>query len=158
MPISTLAPPPLRSRLVDKTGLMTREFNNWLRGLTSTIDEAATVAVVPLVLSGQTTSLATTTVLANAAPGTYRLSYTVRLQRAATTSSSIAVSLTWVSSGALVSYTQPALTSNLLNDIQSGVTLALVDPGALISLTTTYASVGATTMVYEVQVVAEELA
>lgn len=157
MGIGELAPPPLRSRLVDPDGLMTRDFNNWLRGLTSAINVAATLSVAPQVLTGLGNSLATSIALPAAPAGTYRLSYVVRVSRAATVSSSIQVALHWVAGGVLQTFTQPALTTNTTTSIQSGSVIAAVDGGSNITYDTTYASTGGTTMLYDLTITVENI-
>ena len=157
MGVGELAPPPLRSRLVDADGLMTREFNNWLRGLTSAINNTATLSAAPIVLPSLSNSLATSVALPSAPAGVYRLSYVVRVRTPATVSSSIAVSLQWYAAGVLQTYTQPALTTNTTTSVQSGSVLAVVDGGSLIAYSTTYASSGATVMQYDLTVTVEAL-
>lgn len=157
MPIGNLAPPPLRSRLTDKAGLMTREFNNWLRGLTTAVNNAATQAVQPLVLLGLGYPLATSVLVPQTNQGLYRLSYSLIIARAATTSSSVAVTLQWTSNGVLQTFTSPAVTGNTTTSGQSGSVLAQVDGGSLISYATSYASVGGTQMLYNLAVTVEAM-
>jgi hypothetical protein len=157
MGIGNLAPPPLRSRLVDRDGLMTRDFNNWLRGLTSAINVAATLSVHPLVLTQQHASIANSVAFPAAPAGTYRLSYVVRVATAATVSSSIEVRLRWLAGGVQQTYTQAPLTTNTTTSLQSGSVLATVDDGSNISYETTYASSGATAMQYDLTITVEAL-
>lgn len=157
MAVGTLAPPPLRSRLVDQAGLMTREFNTWLRGLTSAINTAATNATAPIALTGLSTSLAVSILLPAAPAGVYRVSYAVRVRQAATVSSSVSVTLQWTSGGVGQTFTSPALTGNTPTASQSGSLLTPVDGGSLISYATTYASTGATPMTYDLTLAVEAL-
>lgn len=157
MGVGNLAPPPLRSQLVDKDGLMTRTFNTWLRGLTSALNNTATLSTAPIVLTSLSGPLATSIALPAAPAGVYRLSYVVRVRQAATTSSSVAVTLQWLAGGVTQSYTQPALTTNTVTSVQSGSVLAVVDGGSVIAYFTTYASVGGTPMLYDLTVTVEAL-
>jgi hypothetical protein len=157
MAVENLAPPPLRSRLVDKTGLMTREFNNWLRGLTSAVNASATQSVQPIVLSDLSAALGTSVLLPFAPAGVYRLSYTVRISQAATVSSSVTVRFHWFAGGLSQTFSAPALTTNSTTTPQSDAILVQVDPGTLISYSTLYDSVGATVMTYDLAVTCEAL-
>jgi hypothetical protein len=157
MAVGQLAPPPLRSQLVDKAGLMTREFNTWLRGLTSALNNTATLSTAPIVLTGLSASLATSIALPAAPAGVYRLSYLVRVRTPATVSSSIAVILQWKANGVTQTLSQPALTSNTTTSIQSTSILAVVDGGSVITYSTVYASSGGTVMQYDLTVTVEAL-
>jgi hypothetical protein len=157
MAIGDLAPPPLRSQLVDKAGLMTREFNNWLRGLVVALNNTATLSVAPKTFTAVATPLATVALVASAPAGVYRLSYAVRIRQAATVSSSVSVTLQWTSGGVGQTFNSPPLTTNTPTSSQSGAILTQVDGGSLISYATTYVSVGGTPMTYDLTVVAEAL-
>jgi hypothetical protein len=157
MAVGSLAPPPLRSRLVDEVGLMTREFNNWLRGLTAAINTASTQATPPIMLTGIVGSIGTSLLVPNAPAGVYRLSYSVRISRAATVSSSIIVTFQWTTAGVVQTFNSPALTGNTTTSLQSGTILASIDGGSLISYSTAYASVGGTTMAYDLALAVEAL-
>ena len=157
MGIGNLAPPPLRSRLVDAAGLMTREFNTWLRGLTGALNNTATLSTAPIVLTALSATLATSIALPAAPAGVYRLSYVVRVRQAATVSSSIAVLLQWKTSGITQALNLPALTTNTTTSLQSASIIAVVDGGSVITYGTTYASVGGTVMQYDLTVTVEAL-
>jgi hypothetical protein len=157
MATGNLAPPPLRSRLVDTAGLMTREFNNWLRGLTSAVNMTATQTVQPIVLENLSAALGTSVLLPFAPAGVYRLSYTLRINQAATVSSSVTMRFHWFAGGLSQTFSAPALTTNSTTTPQSDAVLVQVDPGSLISYSTLYASVGGTPMLYNLAVTCESL-
>jgi hypothetical protein len=136
---------------------MTREFNNWLRGLVNAVNNTATLSTAPIVLSGLSTSLGASILLPAAPAGVYRLSYVVHVTRAATVSSSVQVALQWYAGGVLQTYSQPPLTTNTTTSIQSGSVLAVVDGGSIITYFANYASSGGTTMLYDLTVTAEAL-
>lgn len=87
--------------------------------------------------------------------GFYRLSYYARVTRAATTSSSLTVTLQWTDSGVGMSQSGAAVTGNLTTSGQTGTVLIYSDGASPITYSTTYASVGATTMTYRLGVVLE---
>jgi hypothetical protein len=131
-------------------------WQRWLSNLTLTLDDRpARVAHVPL--AGQSASVATTPIpLATIGPGVWRVSYQVRVTTPASVSSSIQVTVHWTR-GIAQSQAGAALVGNATTT-REGVSVILRSDGSTpISYSTTYGSVG-TPMVYELDVVAEELA
>lgn len=84
--------------------------------------------------------------------GGYLVRYYVRVTRAATTSSSLTVTVSWTDGGVVCSASGAALIGNLTTTCESGVRMVRVDVGTTITYAVAYASVGATSMQYALMV------
>jgi len=81
--------------------------------------------------------------------GLYFACYYLRVTQAASVSSSIDLTLNWTDRGQALTITIPALTGNTVTTFTDGVHLLRIDGGtALVTYSTTYASVGGTPMQY----------
>ena len=142
--------------------LVTRE---WVRYLQSAIDvlnnAARKLALVSKV--EQAASLSATTIDTGALnPGVYRVSYTARITRAASTSSSLTVTVSWMDGNVAQSQSGAAMTGNTTSTQQNGSffihngtnTSATND---VVKYATTYASSGGTTMQYSLYVLIESV-
>ena len=96
-------------------------------------------------------------------PGVYRVSYSARVTTAATTSSSLTVTITWTDGNVTQTHTGSAITGNT-TATQQNATL-LIHNGAntlaannVVKYATTYASSGGTAMVYALYVLVEKIA
>lgn len=101
----------------------------------------------------------TTTAVTTAAPlvaGMYRVSYVVRVTRAATTSSGVQVTVGWTD-GVALTRAGAALTGNTTSTYETESFLVRVDAGTTITYAVAYASVGATSMQYSLDVSVEIL-
>lgn len=156
MPAS-LAAPPIQTPLADSPRelLITKVWANWLRSL---IDRAEVAAyeVKTVQLTGQTASIGLTSLIALAS-GLYRVSYRFRVTTAATTSSSLQVTITTTDGGITVTQSSAAYTGNATNAPQSGVFIVQVDASSPLQYSTTYASSGATAMAYALDLIVEVL-
>ena len=86
----------------------------------------------------------------------YRLSYYVRVVQAATVSSSLQVTITWTDGGVTQTYTGALLTGNTTTTLEQQTELLIqVDPDTPVEVSTSYASVGADPMEYDVEVAHE---
>ena len=109
-------------------------------------------------LTGQTAALSATAVsTAVLHTGLYRISYYVRVTTAATTSSSVTLTLGWTDRTVACSQAGAALTGNTTGSVQSGILLVQVDTNTTVTYTAAYASVGATAMQYALDVAVEEI-
>lgn len=79
--------------------------------------------------------------------GLYEVKYYAQITRAASTSSSLEVTISWTTLGVAQASTGTAITGNTTGTHQGGSTLLYAD-GAPIRYATTYGSVGATAMQY----------
>jgi len=120
-------------------------------------------ASTDVLATAQSASINTTTI--TVAPGIYNVCWVQQITRAATVSSALLTTIGWNNGSAksttLFSLNGGALqliadSSNVLNSTGSGCVVVFSADGA-ITYGTTYASVGATTMLYGIYVTAERL-
>ena len=84
-----------------------------------------------------------------------RVSWVLRIVRAATVSSSAQITIAWTDGGQAMSAVQAAVTGNLVTSGQTGTLLVRHDPNTDVTAALTYASVGATAMRYDLDVITE---
>lgn len=156
-----LAPPP--STLVEReqqtnrvTDQITTVFRQWLLSLTGRIGTASHFAS-PATVSGSGASIGVTALGAAVAPGIYRVSFYARITRPGTVSSSLTVTLSWTDGGVACTKSFTAITGNTTGTTGSETYLVRSDSGTNVSYSTTYASVGATTMTYDLVVELESI-
>ncbi len=160
---AALSPPPLDTPIVELgtglgivTGAMTRDFSEYLRVRDTRLSSAAySPRSSAVTLTAQTASIGSTTLLP-LATGLYRVCWRFRLSTAATTSSSVLLTIT-ATDGVPVTYVSAAYTGNVTTAPQSGMFLVRADAGTPLSYSTTYASSGATAAVYELDITLEAL-
>lgn len=112
----------------------------------------------PVSLTAQTASIALTAIpTSSLASGLYRATYTCRITTAAAVSSSLIVTFTWTSGGISCSLSSSALTGNTTSTVGTGTALINIDAATPVSYSTTYASVGAPAMIYELYLTLEEM-
>lgn len=139
-----------------------RVWVQWFTELFNVLAQTASVAGNGAASSSgtaQAASIATTTLGATTYPaGTYRVSVSAQITRAATTSSSLTMRIDWTSNGVACSYSWPSMTGNSTTTVLVGPSATiLVDQNTSVSFQTTYASVGATSMQYQYRVVMESV-
>ena len=156
--LMALAEVPFRSMLLtDVRNLLTRE---WIRYLQSVVDvvnlssrKLASVSRTAQGASVTATALDTGTL----DPGVYRVSYSTRITRAATTSSGVTVTIGWTDGAVAQSQSGAAVTGNTTATHQNDTWLVHIDASTNITYATTYASSGGTSMQYSLYVVAEQI-
>jgi hypothetical protein len=149
---------PLRSVLVDlKTLLVQVDWVRWLQSLKAAVDSAAQQTGVALGLTTQSASLPATTVLDVVSSGLYRVNYYTRITQAATTSSSVTVTIRWTDGGVACLFTNAAITGNTTGSNQQSDRLLHADQGTVVTIETAYASVGATPMQYRIDARVERM-
>lgn len=154
----TSAPFPGKDPIADRhTGRVTDPWAEWLSSLSQTVDTTpARLAEVTLTTQGA--AIGTTGIPSGAlAAGLYRVSWYTRITRAATTSSSLTVTIGWTESGVSLTTSGAALTGNTTGTVQSGSVLIRIDQGTPVTYATAYASSGATSMQYRLDVVLERV-
>lgn len=151
-------PIPSRDPVVDnKTGLITRTWQVYFRNLRTDIDSAP-ASLHQVALTAQTASIAATAVPSDVlTAGLYRVSWYARITRAATTSSSLTVTIGWTEQGTPLTVSGAAVTGNTTTTVQNATQVLQIDGSTPITYATTYASTGATTMAYELTVLLEQL-
>lgn len=143
-----------RERFLDQAGQMAwawwrylsdlREVPLW-RGQIGLTTQAASIAA---------TSLLTRNVTQR---GIFRVSYYTRVIRAATTSSELTITIAWTDGGVAQTRSGDLLNGNTTTTRQDGVWIIRADKNTAINYSTAYASVGATTMQYSLDLMVEQL-
>lgn len=153
----TSAPLPSHDKVTNPQGLIAQTWLEYLTARDQTIDNSpARVRTVTLVDQGA--SLGTTPIPGPLlAAGLYRVSYHVRVSRAATTSSSVTPAFTFTSSGVACTHTGSAVTGNTTASVGTGTFLVKIDSATPVSYLATYASVGGTSMLFELSVTLERV-
>ncbi len=153
-----LQPYPSGAPIVEEKGhtiLMT--WSRWFTAVRAAVNKRAEV-VGSIALTGKTASIAATTlptsVLSHAR---YRISYAVRVTTAAGVTSSIQVAIGWTDGAIAQTYTGSALAGNTTATQESAVIIAHCDSASAITYATTYASNAAATMVYQLDIIVEQL-
>lgn len=158
-----IEPVPLRDDVVDppmtgKSSKLSRVWERWMAWLEQAMrDVDRTVGRVKTRSEGAaiTTTAVPTPVLAT---GLYVVRYAIRVARAATSSSSLTVTVGWTDGGVACSQAGAALTGNTTATQQNGAPVVRVDAGTTITYAVAYASVGATSCLYDLDVAVTEVA
>lgn len=138
-------------------GLLTEAWVSWFDQLNLTL-ESAPSRIKSVALTTQAASISATDLSGGVlSPGLYRLTYYTRITRAATTSSGLIVTLDWVDGGVACAFSGADLTGNTTATNQSGTILVHIDDLSPVRYSTTYASVGATSMQYSLDITLEEI-
>lgn len=106
-------------------------------------------------LEGQTAAVATTPFTLDLDPGVWRILYQVRVTRVAGTSSSFQVTVTWTQGGVVQTFTGALQNGNLLTTREGTDFVIRTDTDTPVSYAVAYASVGAPTMQFEADFIAE---
>lgn len=128
-------------------------FLNTLRGLLG----SAAQFIASVGLDTQSATIVTTAMPGTLQEGLVRVTYSLRISRAATVSSSAQLTLGWTTNSVSCTQTFAAVTGNTTATQQSGSIMVFTDAGSTISYAVVYASVGATSMQYSLDVVAEDI-
>lgn len=150
------APLSLDTAIVEKDGTISRAFNNWLLSVITRVAGSASVSGT-VSLPPASGALAPTSVLTAPTTGLYRINYYGHITQAATSSSSLAVSVTATDGGLNVIQTTAPVTGNNTTVALSGVLLVRADGATPITVSTVYASSGATPMAYALSITVEAL-
>ena len=161
------APPiyePMAERVAPTAGagtgalLVTQRWVQWLGAFRDRVNEAPARHAVAR-LPAQAAAIATTPFpIGTLAPGLYRVSYTARIRRPATTSSRLTVTVSWTDGVVACRQSGAALTGNTTATVQAGTLLVRIDPATPIAYATAYQSVGGTPMQYDLHLVVEAVA
>ena len=138
-----------------KEGTITRAWAEWLTNQ-SQIQASTARRLFDVELQDQTGNIPATDVSnGTLAAGLYRVSYYATIVRSATSSSSLTVTLDFTDRSVSKSISGAAITSNLTSAAQSGSFLIRIEKNSPVRYSTTYASVGATTMAFDLCVTLE---
>lgn len=153
----TSAPFPAKDPIVDRNSKPTRVLVDWATALQQTVDTSPS-RTYTVTLTGQTAALGTTAIPAGSlSSGLYRVSTWARVTTPATVSSSLTVSVLGTSGTATVTLTGTAITGNTTGSAGSSTWLLKIDAATPISYSVAYASVGATSLVYELSLTLERV-
>jgi hypothetical protein len=148
------APAPIRDDVL--SSLEVRKLSlTWIQWFTQvyTSLKAAVRNIGSVSLEAQASSSASTEIQTpTLSAGLYQVSYAARITQAATSSSSLTVTILWTDGGVACSQAGVALTGNTTSTQQSGFLLLQADAGSTVRYSTTYASSGATPMQYQLAV------
>lgn len=110
-------------------------------------------------LSAQAADIAVTALgIGTVEPGVWRISYTLRVTRAATTSSEVQLTIAWTEGGVAQSQASTNLTGNLTTTREGGTFILRVDSATNLTYAVEYDSVGAVGMLFSLDLIAERLA
>lgn len=136
-------------------GFISDPWADYMSRMAQSISAAAT-RISSASLTDQGASIAGTDISNGGQPaGLYKIFYHARITQAATTSSSLTVTLSWTDGGVAQSQSFAAITGNTTATMQSNFLMIHTDTGTPIQYATTYASVGGTPMQYRFDVVLE---
>lgn len=151
-----LTPFPSPSPLLGIGGRIAEVWARWLTNLVNAVNSTAQ-SVGRIYLSSQGAAVSTTTVVSAPATALYRLSYSLRVTRPATSSSSATLTLGWTDGSVTQSQSFAALTGNTTTAQQSEQLLIGADAGTAITYAIAYASSGATSMQYGFRLAVEQM-
>lgn len=151
----SLSPFPVKTPITASAWLM-EPWRKWFLDLWTRVN-AQPASLAHVSLTAQAAAITTTTALTVPATALYRLSYRARVTQAATSSSSLTVTLGWSDNGVACTSVGAAMTGNTTATVQSGSVLARALVGSTVTYAAAYASVGATPMQFSLEIVTEEI-
>jgi hypothetical protein len=156
--MATIQRIPVREPLVDPAGQLDRRWIKWFGLYTDRINAAADrLAFVQK--TEQSTAISTTSFPTPAlSPGFYRVAYYARITTAATTSSSLTVTLGHTDGSVACFQSGSAITGNTTAAVQSNEALMRIDQATPLTYATAYSSTGATAMQYRLDITVEMVA
>lgn len=154
MPLS-----PVRDKdlIVERSGHVGRTWLDWFITLRNLLNWAVKREQT-VRLTAQGAAIATTNIPLNTlSAGLYRLSWYVRVTRAATTSSSVQLTLGWTDGSVALTKVGANVNGNTTASYDSDAVLIRVDKDSAMTYSATYASTGATSMQFEANIVLEQV-
>ena len=164
--MAQLPPVPMRSPVLESgaqdphkkqpfMAVLHREIVNWLR-LLANAASAASQFVANVALSGQSAAVPSTDA-ATLPGGLYRIGYNLTISQAATSSSSAQPTISWTNNSVSCSQVFAAVTGNTTASQSSDQIVVSVDANTPVSYSISYASSGATPMLYSFNLFIEDL-
>jgi hypothetical protein len=154
--VKTLDGFPFRDVIVFKDGKVTRLAHKWFDAIRAMVLSAVHLRAA-IFLEDQGAAIPAGVAAAALPAGVYRASAYVRVTRPATVSSSVTLTLAWTRGGILFSVTGSPVNGNTTGSAGLLTWLFRIDADTPIQYATNYASVGATSMQYELDVVVESV-
>lgn len=154
---------PVDAPLVEsKTGRALRSFFTWLAALVLRVNlSPERVGLVRLATQAAAIATVAIPIVPVEQPleaGLYRVSWYARITRAATASSSLTVTIGWTDGGVACTASGAAMTGNTTGTVQSGSLLVRADASSTLTYAAAYATSGATTMQFGLELVVERVA
>lgn len=150
-PLSTI---PNEAAVVERPSMMlSRKFYLWLYEIWGRIKVCIALAGPVYAKTNQSASIVAATIYTVTQAGLYRVGYYARVTTIPTTSFSLTVAVSWRDGAVTKTQTFTAFTGApgaLASAFQSGEITVRADSGTLITMTVTYASVGATAMIFAI--------
>lgn len=152
-------PLPIQTPLVeaDAKGQLLINFM-WLQTFTERDQQLAqtTQTITDTTVAG-TAAIGATPLNIGASGGLWRVNVIARITTAATTSSSLTPTFRWTTSGVALSRTMAAITGNTTSTYSVDTFPVRIDASTSLTYETAYASVGATSMQYSLEMAVERL-
>lgn len=170
MAIPSLSAPPIQAPVVEGIGpraggsvedqvrgLMTKGWQDWVQAFLARLN-ATQRLIKTTSFDTKSASIGTTPLpLPALGQGTYRVSIELWVTTPATVNSSVSVTIGATEGAANTTQTTAALTSNDVTKPLSATIVLNIDDNSPISYATTYASAGATAMVYRGKITVEQV-
>lgn len=152
-----IEPPPISTPLVLQSGLMQRNWIDWL--LLALLKRLQGIAYVRqyVSLTNQHAAIGATALIPSASAGYYRISWRVRISTVDGIASSVTVTINSTEGGNAIAQSGAAVNGDTLQTVQSGEVYVTADPNSLISYATAYASNTPAAMGYAVQFSVEQV-
>ena len=133
-------------------------WQRWILGFSTRVNQTPAQFPISVDLSAQAASIGSTPIpLPALTTGLYRVNLYVRVTTAGTVSSSISTTIGFTDDGVACAQSTTAYTGNVTTAPQSAVFVVSLDQGTPLTYSTTYASVGATSMEYKLTLTVEAL-
>ena len=143
---------PFQDALQKAGGLVADIWNRWFQEISKRLANALWV-VSGTALTAQGATIAPTVFSEPIPAGLYRVEYYMRVTQAASVSSSATFTVNWTDGAAAQTYSWAAMTGNTTTTAQSAATLVHADSGSQVGYAVTYASSGATPMLFRLDAV-----
>lgn len=156
--MASVPPVPIRNPVVNPTdGTFNDKIVRFLNELRKLLSSAAQQLGL-VTLENQGAAVSTTSIpTPDLVGGLYRVSFSGRITQAATVSSSLGVTLGWTTNSTSCTQAFTAVTGNTLASQTSGTINVSIDQGTPITYALSYASSGATPMLYGFDVWVEQI-
>lgn len=150
---------PTKDPLIDDARLMGANWIRWMSQLLARVLVTVGKPATPVHRTGLSVSIVATTLFTPATPGDYRVNWYAQVTQAATTNSSLTVTIGWTANSVACTKTfAPAsLTTNTTASCDGDSVTIRPDSGQAVTYATAYTSTGATPMQYMLDVYPEQL-
>ena len=138
--------------------LISSPWYQWFFSVAQHLGQTPQAVETATTTTPQSASIAATPALVTQTGGLYRVSYYLRITKAAGVSSSVTVTIGWTESGIPLTLSGAALTTNTVTSVQSNTWLVRADGATSITYATTYVSNPAADAQYRLDVVVEQVA